>query len=137
RGNYDGAIDLCRKRIAEIEQSTIMGLLGTAPLIQPPPSFLGEDTWPVRHTTASVQSIITSNEVAELRWTIATCYLESGRNKEAARQLQELLDLEPDTHLRPVCRSYLELITAKEVAESPRDQVPILFEDDAEAEPKK
>lgn len=137
RGNYDGAIDLCRKRIAEIEQATIMGLLGTAPLIQPPPSFLGEDTWPVRHTTASVQSIITSNEVAELRWTIATCYLESGRNKEAARQLQELLDLEPDTHLRPVCRSYLELITAKEVAESPRDQVPILFEDDAEAEPKK
>lgn len=128
RGNYDGAIDLCRQRIATVEQNTMFALLGTVPLIQPPPSLLGEDTWPVAQTAAAVQTLRTANETADLRWTIVTCYLETGRNKEAAQHLQDLLDAEPDTYLRPVVRSYLELITGKEVAGSASDQIPFSFE---------
>jgi tetratricopeptide (TPR) repeat protein len=127
RGNYDGAIDLCRKRISDIEQTTLMSLLTTVPLVQPPPAFLRDDTWPVRQTAAALQTLMMSSQTAELRWTMATCYLESGRNKEAADVLKQLLDVEPDTHLRPIARTYLELITGKPVAESRSDQIPFSF----------
>jgi tetratricopeptide (TPR) repeat protein len=140
RGNFDGAIELCRKRIDDVEQATLMSLLSTVPLIQPPPAFILDDTWPVRQTAASIQTMMMASETAELRWTIATCYLESGRNDEAAEMLAELLEVEPDTHLRPIARSYLELITGKPVPESQSDQIPFSFfeeEDDAKPEEKK
>lgn len=134
RGDQASAILRCERKLRQLEVSSIQAMLTAAPFVNPMPQLVvGGNTWPVSQAVLSGSVFRARDEVAVLRWTVATAYLESGECSQAARTLNTLLESEPNSVLRPVAALYLGLITGEDVPmEPPGEQIPILFVDGPE-----
>ncbi len=142
-GEYDPAIKLWNEQMDLSQNSSLMSVLTTLPLVQSPFQNLGQpNVWPTQHgvTFAQAQFRLV-NESATLLWYTAMCQLESGQPKLAGKTLSGLLENYPDTALRPLCRFYLFVITDELIdLEPPAEWIPIdgeTFMPDATADTEK
>lgn len=134
RGDLASAVLRCERKLRQMEASSIQAMLSVAPFVNPMPQLvIGGNTWPVSQAVLAGGTFRARDEVAILRWTVASAYLESGDCSKAAETLTTLIETEPDSNLRPLAALYLGLITDSRVPmELPGEQVPILFVDGPE-----
>jgi len=131
KGDHTLVIGRCQRRLGEINLQAAQAMLAVAPFAMPRPEVLSSrDIWPVSQTLVGTRVLYGIQEEAGLlRWTLATACLESGRCGEAAGHLEDLLEADPDSILRPVTIAWLELLRNKTIPLIPaQHDVPILFE---------
>lgn len=139
RGNYDGMITRCLDRLRDSGTASAHAMLAVAPFAAPLPEMAGSSmSWPVTQNLAVTQVLYQHREeVTQLRWLIASGYLETGRCKEALATLKDLLQHDPDTSIRPLVVILVQLLSGEELPlDSPRDETPALFEPEPVADPK-
>ena len=127
-GEYDPAIKLWHEQSDLSQNSSILSVLTTLPLVQSPYQILGQPSvWPTQHGATFTQAQFRLlNESATLLWYAAMCQLESGQPKLAAKTISGLLENYPDSSLRPLCRFYLFVITDEVIdLEPPSEWIPI------------
>jgi tetratricopeptide (TPR) repeat protein len=127
-GDYDNAISLWQQDIELNEQRSLTRLLWTLPMVQSPYQLTGQPSvWPVQHM-ALVSEVETAwtNELALRLWYTAMCQLETGRPHLAAKTLSGILEVAPETFLRPLIRFYLFVMTDELIdLEPPSEWIPI------------
>lgn len=142
-GEYDKAIELWANHTALSEQSSVTSVLTTLPMIQSPYHMLGyPNVWPAHHALLfDNNQSVSANETASLLWYKAMCQIEAGHPQLAGKTLVGLLELNPETPLRPLIRLYLFAINEELIdREPPSDWIPIdgdTFVPDEPAEPEK
>jgi tetratricopeptide (TPR) repeat protein len=135
KGEHEKAIALCQRRLNDVERSTANALLGFSSLLQPVPGYLADQQlWPYTLTAASSRALYDArDETTRLRWTIAMTMIEAGFCSDATAVLQQLLEADPETQIRPLVALYLRLLTGELIPEFPESEVvPILIQDGPE-----
>ena len=127
-GEQDKAVELWKNHTALTRQPTLTTVLSTLPMIQSPFHMLGfPNVWPTQHRLlfTEAQSRL-ANESAVLLWYTAMCQLESGKPQLAGKTIAGLLELNPDTSLRPLIRFYRFVIDDELIDNEPPSQwIPI------------
>ncbi len=127
-GDYDNALSLWQQDIELNEQRSLTSLLWTLPMVQSPYQLTGQPSvWPVQHTASvSAVELDWTNELAMRLWYTAMCQLETGRLHLAAKTLSGILEVAPETFLRPLIRFYLFVMTDELIdLEPPSEWIPI------------
>ena len=127
-GEHDKAIELWAEHTARTQYSSVSAVLATLPMLQSPFHLMGyPNVWPTQHGLlfAEAQSR-SANETTALLWYTAMCQLESGRPQLAGKTITGLLELNPDTSLRPLIRFYRFVIDDELIdIEPPSHWIPI------------
>ncbi len=127
-GEHGKAIELWKNHTALTQESSLTTVLSTLPMIQSPFHMLGfPNVWPTQHRLlfTETQSRL-ANESAVLLWYTAMCQLESGKPQLAGKTIAGLLELNPDTSLRPLIRFYRFVIDDELIDNEPPSQwIPI------------
>ncbi len=127
-GEYEAAIKLWKEQTEIGQHSSLTAVLTTLPLVQSPFQNLGQpNVWPTQHglSVANAQ-LRAASESATLLWYTAMSQLESGQPKLAGKTLSGLLEIYPESALRPLCRFYLFVISDELIdPEPPSEWIPI------------
>ncbi|MFM9965682.1 MAG: tetratricopeptide repeat protein [Planctomycetaceae bacterium] len=125
---YEPALKLWKEQLEINGHTSLFTIVTTMPLLQSPFQMLGQPlVWPTQHclSVADAQFRV-ADEAATLLWYTAMSQLESGQPKLAGKTLSGLLEIYPETALRPLCRFYLFVITEELIdAEPPSEWIPI------------
>lgn len=126
--DYDRAIELWTQQRQMGDQAALTTVLFSLPLLQSP-FYMAQlpSVWPAHHL-ASVGYAESRwlEEKTVLLWYTALSQLEAGRVRLAGKTLSGLLELNPETTLRPLVRFYLYLITSELIDyEPPSEWIPI------------
>ncbi len=127
-GEYDQAMTLWKQQIEFGQQSVANNLVLSLPLIQSPLHVAGyANVWPVQHAVSVGDALYRGREEqTQLLWNTAMMQLESGKSRLAAKTLNGLLEINPNTTLRPLLRFYLFVLTQAVIdPEPPSDWIPI------------
>ena len=127
-GEYDKAIELWTSQTALRQRSAVTGVLVSMPMLQSPYHMLGHpNVWPSHHSMLLDNAqLVEANESSSLLWYTAMCQIEAGNPQVAGKTLAGLLELNPETPLRPLIRFYLFAITDELVDPEPPSQwIPI------------
>ena len=127
-GEYDRAIELWMTQSAITQRSSVTGVLASLPIVQSRFHLLGHpNVWPTHHTLLLQNAqMVSDTEMSSLHWYTAMCQIESGNPLLAGKTLAGLLDLNPETPLRPLIRFYLFAINDELIdREPPSDWIPI------------
>ena len=91
------------------QRSSVTGVLASLPIVQSRFHLLGHpNVWPTHHTLLLQNAqMVSDTEMSSLHWYTAMCQIESGNPLLAGKTLAGLLDLNPETPLRPLIRFYL------------------------------
>lgn len=117
-GEYFRAIDVWREQLRETSMSSTQAALLTLPFLTLSPLWMGADQYPFTHAAAAGEIMGTvRNETAALTYQIGMTQMELGDLPAATRSLQQLLDNEPTTQLKPLLKFYLEMLTGKKTEE--------------------
>lgn len=127
-GEHDKAIDLWTSHMNLSRQTSLTGVLATFPMVQSPLHLLGlPSVWPTQHGLLFAEAqLLSANEFSALLWYTAMCQLESGDPQLAGKTISGLLEMNPDTPLRPLIQFYLFVINDELIdAEPPSNWIPI------------
>jgi tetratricopeptide (TPR) repeat protein len=133
--DYRKAIS-ARRRISQLtETRALMGLLATAPLS-------GDSEIYNLNRVQSYLSWMSGDREMQVQnlWWIGVLELERGRNEEAGELFERILEISPDTPMRPLAANYLYAIRGtRRDPFSPGDRIPItpdIFAPDPEDAPR-
>lgn len=118
--DYNRAIDLWQSHINETSTNSSHAALLTLPFVTLNPLWVSADQYPFTHAAAAAE--IVSNvrdENAALTFQIGLAQLEQGDVAAARKSLQYVYDYAPETHLRPLLKFYLQLLTDKKIEDAP------------------
>lgn len=127
-GEYERAIELWTNHMNLARRSSVSAVLATFPMIQSPFHTLGHPSvWPIQHGLLFAEAqLLAGNEISSLLWYTAMCQLEAGDPQLASKTMTGLLEMNPDTPLRPLIRFYLFVINDELIdSEPPSDWIPI------------
>jgi tetratricopeptide (TPR) repeat protein len=121
-GDYNRATrvwhDELLAREADADPMFRQGFLATLPFITP--SGSNPVAWPLNQILVGTPGLQSwSNQRAEIQFQIAQCHLESGRCDDATTMMKRIIELNPDSPLRPLIRVYLALTSDKVIELSP------------------
>jgi len=106
--DYEQANHWWTTDLAQLEQRHLMQALGAMPLVLPPRA------WPFQQTATTTSLLVElPGQRSEILWNVAMSHLEAGRINQAADHLERLLEVDPDSHLRPLAQFYRAHITDK------------------------
>jgi tetratricopeptide (TPR) repeat protein len=149
-GNYERARILLNEDADAATDMRLQSVLGTSPRLGEVP---GISTAPFTHAPADVadmRGISRATLAADLlygypqqwnrdQFVLAACDMEDGRNRAAVKRLDDILQRDPESELRPVTAFYLTTMTGQAKSFTPPSQeIPIsgeMFADDAETGP--
>jgi len=144
---YPRAATLWVDEAHQQEEKRLGTMLDMLPFVAPNPGLFVQSanlSWPLLQTMTSENSLIqTPNISARRLFESALCHLERGDNQAADTQLRELLEINPETVLRPLVVSYIHLITDEIIDPEPPSQwIPITLdmfavEEDSKQRPAK
>ena len=105
------------------------------------PFLVDLETWVEQHNVRLRQwDLQNQNVVAECLLSAALAEVELGHNERAVERFHEMLDVVPETPLRPLIAFYLGVLRAEEIdIVNPSDRIPItaeLFAADPEEAPE-
>ncbi len=111
-GEYERAIDLWTTQVKELEENTMLAVLGTLPMANrpvDPPLFTSiRENWASANwqmAWALTQQV--PHVVDKPLFDAALSDLELGRSKEAAQRLKQLLEASPESEFRPLAVLYI------------------------------
>jgi hypothetical protein len=131
--NYPRAISIWNKGADELETRTKVSLLRSLPLASIP------GAWPLGQTSAAITALHQyPAQAADDLFNVALSELESGNNSKAADVFYRVLEINPNTRMRPLIRFYLLQLTGETIDPvAPSDQIPttadMFTEDPADA----
>ncbi len=116
-GDYQQAIQLWTDQRSNTNDRRMNSLFSSFPLVcatQPLP------IWPLVHLQQSASALLSlPNENAQLLLNVALSHLETGRNKAATEIFQKILEIAPDSSVRPLVAFYLLQLTGEEIEPLP------------------
>lgn len=127
-GEYEKAIELWTNHLNLARRSSVSAVLATFPMIQSQFHNLGHPSvWPTQHGLLFAEAqFLAGNEISTLLWYTAMCQLEAGDPQLASKTMNGILEMNPDTPLRPLIRFYLFVINEELIdSEPPSDWIPI------------
>ncbi|RMG41808.1 MAG: hypothetical protein D6725_00795, partial [Planctomycetota bacterium] len=121
-GDYVRGVRLLEKTAQQRRRLGLTGIVSTAPMATPPVA-MGQAIsrlWPVPHTAAAAnfQSRVRPS-VMFMVWENALSHLESRQLQSATLALQRVLEVDPETPLRPLVAFYLTQLTGQTVDPQP------------------
>ena len=121
QADCDGAAKLWSQEAEQMEQQRMIQLLQTLPLVTSPRA------WPLQQTAGGAQALYSiPRQIAGHLLDVALCHLESGRHQAAEAALRKLLEISPDSPLRPLAGFYLYQLTGEVIdVGSPANQIPV------------
>lgn len=119
--DYDAAAELWKQEATELELQRMIQMLQALPLVSSPRN------WPLQQTTVAAQALFaTPVQIAGQRLNEALCHLESGRLNEAEAAFRQLLEIAPESPLRPLAGFYLYQLTEELIdMQPPSNRIPI------------
>ncbi len=119
-GEYDRAIDLWTTQVKELEENTMLAVLGTLPMAERPvdPPLFGrvQENWVPRRIGGWVGlGRAVPHVVDRPLFDAALSDLELGRSKAAAKRLKQLLKISPESEFRPLAALYIGQTTGENV----------------------
>ena len=121
-GDYPRGIRLLDKTARQRRRLGLTAVVATAPMATPPVAMGQSITrlWPLPHTAAvaNFQSRVRPS-VMFMLWENALSHLESRQLQPAILTLQRMLEVDPETPLRPLAAFYLTQLTGEAVDPEP------------------
>jgi tetratricopeptide (TPR) repeat protein len=125
--DYQKSSSIWIKEAEKLEHEQVFKLIQNTPFV----SFNTESTstkqWPLNQIISSAEALYTASESASShRFNAALSLLEAGNNKDAEKNLRQILNHTPETPLRPLIRFYLFQLTGEAIDMlPPSERIPI------------